>query len=70
MECKEAKQWPRRVFFIFMVVVAVFAYHRVFSVILIALAFLLFEVLFTKIDNNRKVLSEFFRNHTDKKDKP
>jgi len=69
MECKEAKQWPRRVFFIFMVVVAVFTYHRVFSVILIALAFLLFEVIFTKIDNNRRVLSEFFQDYIKKKEK-
>jgi hypothetical protein len=68
MQFKEAKPWPRRTFFIFMVLVAAITYNRVFSVILIALAFLMFEVLFTRMDNNRKVIKEFFDGYL-KKDK-
>lgn len=60
MQFKEPKPWPRRTFFIFMMLVSVFTYNRVFSVILITLAFLMFEVLFTRMDNNRKIIKEFF----------
>ncbi len=63
MQFKDTNPWPRRVFFLFMVLMAMLVYHRVFSVILIALVFLMFEVLFTRIDNNRRVIKEFFEGY-------
>lgn len=68
MEFKEAKQWPRRVFFLGTVVSAALVYDRFFSVLLIAIVFATFEVILTRIDNNRKVISEFFQNYVEERD--
>jgi hypothetical protein len=57
-------QWPRRVFFAFMVFLAAFMYNRFFSVLLVALVFLLLEAIFTRIDNNTKAVRDLLRSYT------
>ena len=68
MEFKEVKQWPRRVCFLIVVVIAAFMYNRFFSVLLIGLVFLSLEIIFTRVNNNRKIIIEFFQNYVEKQD--
>lgn len=56
--------WPRRALFFVLVVSAFIMYNRAFSIMLVIIVLSSLELIFTKIDNNRRVINEFFKHYT------
>ncbi len=61
---KELRNWPRRVFFLVLVLSSYFTYARIFSLVLISAVIVSLELIFTRMNNNRRVINEFFAHYS------